>query len=43
MHRLGFEHTTQVFERAKIFHFLDHAATVTGLGHSDDPKHGARR
>jgi hypothetical protein len=27
----GFEHTIPVFKRAKTFHALDRAATVTGL------------
>jgi hypothetical protein len=30
MYRLGFEATTTVFERAKIVHALDRAATVIG-------------
>jgi hypothetical protein len=31
MHSVGFEPTTPVFERAKIFHSVDRAATVIGL------------
>jgi hypothetical protein len=31
MPRLGFEPTIQVFEREKLFHALDHAATVIGM------------
>jgi hypothetical protein len=30
MTRVGFEHTIPVFERAKIIHALDRAATVIG-------------
>jgi hypothetical protein len=30
MHRVGFEPTTPVFERAKTVHALDRAATVIG-------------
>jgi hypothetical protein len=30
MPRVGFELTITVFERAKTFHALDHAATVKG-------------
>jgi hypothetical protein len=30
MSRVGFESTIPVFERAKIFHALDRAATVIG-------------
>jgi hypothetical protein len=30
MPRLGFEHMTPVFERAKTVHALDRAATVIG-------------
>jgi hypothetical protein len=31
MHRVGFKHTIPVFERAKMVHALDGAATVIGL------------
>jgi hypothetical protein len=31
MPRVGLEHTTLVFERTKIFHALDRAATVIGF------------
>jgi hypothetical protein len=30
MPEVGFEHTTQVFERKKIFHALNRGATVIG-------------
>jgi hypothetical protein len=31
MPQVGFEHTITVYERAKIVHALDRAATVTGV------------
>jgi hypothetical protein len=31
MPRVGFEHTIQVFERAKTVHALDRAAIVIGI------------
>jgi hypothetical protein len=33
MHRVGFEPTIAVFERAKTVHVFDRAATVFGLAH----------
>jgi hypothetical protein len=38
MPRMGFEHTIPVFERAKTFHALDRAATVTGENKSNKSK-----
>jgi hypothetical protein len=32
MSRVGFEPTVSMFERAKIFHASDRAATVIGVG-----------